>query len=288
MELIIVLALAGMTYTWGWWRLRRRTAARMRSKWQAGATWRPVAYVSGLILLGLALMSPIDVLASQLFSMHMVQHLLLVMIVPPLLLIANPLPFFLWGLPVRLRFQTGMLFRQGSGFRRFLQKTTSLGLVWMYFVIVYLGWHDPNAYNAALERGWVHDLEHLTFFATAVLFWWHVIGAGPRIHRPLSPVARLAFLLSIIPVNMLAGMSFAFASQPIYSYYEAVPRLWGISVLADQQLAGVIMWIPGSMMYILAALILAGRWLQDEEAKPALPEAEWATDDALAAPSWEK
>jgi putative membrane protein len=233
-------------------------------------------------------MSPIDVLASQLFAMHMVQHILLVMIAPPLLLIANPLPFFLWGLPARLRLQAGMLLRQDSGLRQFLRKTTGLGLVWMYFVIFYLGWHDPNAYNAALENGWVHDLEHLTFFAPAVLFWWHVIGAGPRIHRPLAPVARLAYLLSIIPVNMLAGMAFAFASQPIYAYYEAVPRLWGISVMADQQLAGVIMWVPGSMMYIVAALILAGRWLQNEEAKPALPEGKWAADDALAAPSWKR
>lgn len=289
LDLIIVLATAGTIYSLGWWRLRQRTRrARGRNHWQAGAAWRPIAYLSGLLVLAIALMSPIDVLASQLFLMHMIQHVLLVMIVPPLLLVANPLPYMLWGLPARLRRPIVGLLSAESRFRHYLRLTTGPGIVWLFFVIVYWGWHDPNAYNWALQSSFAHDLEHLTFFLASMLFWWHVVGAGPRIHRPMSPFGRFAYALSAIPVNMFAGIAFAFANEPIYTHYEAMPRLWGISILTDQRIAGVIMWVPGSMMYIVAALILVARWLQTEEHKPPLPQANWATDEALLAPGLKK
>jgi putative membrane protein len=285
LEVIIVLALAGFLYSLGWWRLRKRSRVHQnRNRWRAGAAWRPVLYISAILLLAIALMSPIDVLGGQLLTMHMVQHLLLVMIVPPLLLLANPLPFLLWGSPYEVRTGVSRLLSPNAKFRYYLRRTTGPGLVWLMFVIVYWGWHDPNAYNLALQSDFVHDLEHLTFFLVSMLFWWHVIGAGPRIHRPLSPAGRFVYVLTAIPPNMLAGLAIVFATGPIYSYYEAMPRIWGLSVMEDQQIGGVIMWVPGSMMYIIAALILASRWLQEEERKPALPHSEWATDEAMAAP----
>jgi cytochrome c oxidase assembly factor CtaG len=88
--------------------------------------------------------------------------------------------------------------------------------------------------------------------------------------------------------NMIAGVVIAFSESPIYSHYEAMPRIWGMSVMADQRLAGVIMWVPGSMMYMIFALILAARWLKKEEEKPPLPESKWATDEAMIAPGMEK
>jgi cytochrome c oxidase assembly factor CtaG len=231
-------------------------------------------------------MSPIDVLGGQLLLMHMVQHLLLVMFVSPLLLIANPLPFFMWGLPAGVRHELGRLLSQQSTFRRGLRWLTSPGLVWMAFVAAYLGWHDPNAYNAALKSDLIHDLEHLTFFGTAMLFWWHIIGAGPRL-RSLSRGVRLAYVLGAVPVNMAAGVTIAFAGQPIYTYYTAVPRPWGLTLMQDQMIGGVIMWIPGSMMFLLAALILIVQLVQAEADKQPLPEVERATDEAMIAPGWE-
>lgn len=288
-ELILLLALAGIIYFVGWWRLRARSRARQRqNRWRASAPWRPVAYLTGLLILAIALMSPIDVLGGQLLTMHMVQHILLVMIIPPLLLLANPLPFFLWGLPQNVRLGVGRLLAPSARFRYFLRRTTGPGIVWLLFVIFYWGWHDPNAYNLALESAFVHDLEHITFFMVSMLFWWHVVGAGPKIHRPLSPLGRFAYVLTAIPPNMLAGLAIVFASGPIYTYYEAMPRLWGLSVMEDQRIGGVIMWIPGSMMYIIAALILVSRWLQHEEKKPPLPQSSWATEEALAAPGIKK
>lgn len=284
-EVFLVLAFSATLYAVGWWRLRRRSASRAsRSRWQAKAYWRPLAYLGGLFILGIALMSPIDVLASQLFTMHMVQHVLLVMVVPPLLLLANPLPFSLWGLPDGLRLRAGGLLGREAAFRQVLKKTTGAGMVWMAFVIIYWGWHDPTAYDLALRNQWVHDLEHITFFVVSVLFWWHAVGAGPRVHRPMSQGVRFFYLLSAVPIGMVAGLAITFATEPIYSHYEAMPRLWGLSVMDDQQIAGIIMWVIGSMMFMIAALIIAAQWLQKEEKKPALPESSWATDSVFAAP----
>jgi cytochrome c oxidase assembly factor CtaG len=116
------------------------------------------------------------------------------------------------------------------------------------------------------------------------LFWWRVTGAGPRIHKQASLLGRIAFVIGAIPPNMLTGVVLAFASEPIYTYYLAVPRLWNLSVMADQQIGGVIMWVPGSMMYIIAALILISRLLDNEDKKPVLPEKRWGSDEAVAAP----
>jgi putative membrane protein len=293
-EVIVVLALAGTLYSRGWWLLRQRAGAgqryrrAVRSRWRLAVTWRLVAYWAGLFFIALALLSPIDALGQQLFFMHMIQHLLLIMIAPPLLLVANPMPFVLWGLPDGLRRRVGGLFSQAlhrdSAFRRGLRTVTQPGIVWMTWVICLIGWHDPGMYNAALRHEWVHDLEHLTFFIPSMFLWWHLTGAGPRLRKQASLLARIALVISAVPPNMLTGIVLAFAEKGYYSYYEAVPRLWGIDVLTDQQLGGVIMWVPGSMMYIIAALILIGRFLSQEDRKPQLPESEWASKKAVAAP----
>jgi putative membrane protein len=120
-----------------------------------------------------------------------------------------------------------------------------------------------------------------------MLFWWHVFGATPHIHKRLKLGARVAYVLAAVPPTMAAGVVIAFSGEPIYTYYAGVPRLWGITVMQDQMLGGFIMWVPGSMMYIIAALILIARWLQIEEQKPPLPESEWATEEAMIAPGLE-
>jgi cytochrome c oxidase assembly factor CtaG len=295
LEVILALALAGTLYVRGWLRLRSLRSAPRRAAGSAAAAVRGrlatggrlAAYLSGLVILGLALMSPIDVLGGQLFFMHMIQHTLMIMVAAPLLWLASPLPFAMWGLPVRARRQVASWLKPGSTFRRRLRTLTPPGISWMVFVVVLVGWHDPGAYQAALRDELVHDLEHLSFFVTAMLFWWHVIYAPPHIHKRLPRGARIAYVLAAVPANMAVGATIAFSGQPIYPYYAGVPRLWGLTVLQDQMLSGIIMWIPGSMMYIIAALILISRWLGEEEQKPPLPESVWAKEENMAAPGLE-
>lgn len=294
-SVLFVLSVVGILYTVGWLRLRRRTRSTVPATHQRHplvTRWRLLAYLSGLFVLGLALLSPIDVLSGQLFFMHMIQHLLLVMVAPPLLLLANPMPFLLWGLPTRGRREIGgvisALLRRDSSFRHSLRAVTTPPVLWMIMVISIIGWHDPTAYNATLRNRFIHDVEHLNFFLAGMLFWWHVTGAGPRLHKRRGQLGRIAFVIAAIPPNMLTGVVLAFGRAPFYTYYTSIPRLWGIDALADQQIGGIIMWVPGSMMYIIAALILIARLLQKESGKPSLLESAWATDEALIAPGLEK
>lgn len=294
-EVIISLLLAALLYLRGWWQLRQRTRPRPRKPgqpWPLSARWRPVSYLVGLFLIGLALLSPIEVLSGQLFFMHMIQHLLLIMLAPPLLLIANPLAVILWGLPDGARTRvgagvSGLLHRQ-SGFRRFLHSLAAPGVLWLIWVITLIGWHDPNMYNWALRNEFAHDLEHLSFFLVSLASWWRITAAGPRVGKQLGLSGRAVLVLSIIPPTMLTGVVLSFATSPIYTYYLDVPRLWNISVMMDQQIGGVLMWIPGSMMYLIAGLILIAQLLGQESRKPPLPETAWANDEALLAPGVKK
>jgi putative membrane protein len=281
-EIILSLVLAATVHLAGRWRLKQRGGG------QVIAPWRTAAYLGGLAVLALALMSPIDILSRQYFFMHMIQHLLLVMFAAPLLLIGNPMPIMLWGLPSTLRMEVGRWLRPSATFRRLVAAVTRPALAWLYFIIALVGWHDPNAYNATLESDFVHDLEHLSFFFTAVLFWWHVIGVAPRIHKRLSKGVRIGYTVAAVPPNALTGIAISFASEPIYTYYETVPRLGSMTVLQDQMLAGTIMWIPGSMMYLLAALILVAQVVREEEEKQALPDSQPQSGEATNAPGFEE
>ncbi len=257
LDIVLVLLLTGGVYTLGWLRLRKRGRGVLASR------WRLVSYLGGLVAIALALLSAIDVIQSLLFFMHMIQHLLLVMIAPPLLLLGSPMVFLLWGLPARWRWAASGLLARKAPFRQGFRRVTTPAISWFLFVIILIGWHDPNAYNAALKSEWVHDLEHLTFFVSGMLFWWHVVGAAPRIHRHFTYPFRIVYLLGALPFNMFLGVVLAFASEPYYSHYTTVPRLWGVTALADQQIGGVIMWVPGSMMYLIAIIILVARLLDE-------------------------
>ena len=248
---VAILVTLSVVYTWGWMRLRKR-----KSRLANGL--RLASYYGGLLALALSLLSPIDWLGGQLFFMHMIQHMLSIMVAAPLLWLASPFPVALWGLPHAIRKQTSLFLASPSPFRQILALLTGAPIAWFLFIGVYLGWHEPAAYNLALRRDGVHDLEHITFFLTALLFWWHVIGGAPYIHKRLPSWGCAAYALAAIPPNMIAGVTISFASSVIYTYYESVPRIWGIDILTDQRIGGAIMWIPGSMMFLIAAVLTLG------------------------------
>lgn len=260
--ILLFLIGSGSLFTIGWYRLRSRKRNAHLAK-----PWRLISYWGGLLLMFLALVSPIEVLSSQLFLMHMIQHLLIAMFAPPLLLIADPMPIMMWGLPKELRTRIGrILFTKTSPARPFLMAITRPIIAWALFFAFLWGWHDANAYNAALQYEWVHTLEHLTFFWTAMLLWWHITGAGPVFHKRFSYPGRIAFTLGCVPANMIAGVVIALAETVIYTFYETIPfRTWGLSVLEDQRIGGAIMWVPGSMMYVIAVIVLMTLWMREQE-----------------------
>jgi cytochrome c oxidase assembly factor CtaG len=286
-EVILLLGLLAAIYLRGWLRLRALPlAAARRSQDQhrsLAAGWRPATYWAGLLTLALSLMSPIDVLSGQLFFMHMTQHLLLTMVAVPLLLIGNPFPVLMWGLPRGARRPVSAVLSERSRLRRPLAIATSPGVVWLLYVSALIGWHDPALYNLALRNGFVHDLQHLSFFITTALLWWHVLGVAPRLHRSMSVGQRIVYTISVVPVNMIIGVVIAFAPSPIYSHYLDVPRLLGLSVMEDQMIAGILMWIPGSEMFFWAGLIVLTQIVNAEAKKPAPTAAPWLVDEHAAA-----
>jgi putative membrane protein len=253
-EILVVLIPLGILYTLGWRKLRQHSANRRLATWP-----RLIAYLSGLWIIAFALMSPIDALGGQLFFMHMIQHKLSIMFAAPLLWLANPFPIVLWSLPWTVRHRIGGLFTRNSVVRRVLTTITQPGVTWLVFITVYLGWHDSSAYNAALYYDWVHDLQHITFLLAALLYWYPIIGAAPHLNRRLPSWGKMIYLIGTVPPNMALGISIAFASEVVYTYYSSVPRFWGFTVMQDQQISGAIMWIPGSMMFLMVALFILGR-----------------------------
>lgn len=291
-EVILPLTLAAALYVRGWRQLRaiaqqrESSTERTNPRPPLATGWKLAAYLTALSLIAISLMSPIDALGGQLFFMHMVQHIPLLMWAPILIWIASPFPIVLWGLPRNARLTVGDVMARNTLVRRGLRFLSAPAVGWFAFLVFLLGWHDSNMYNAALRYDWVHDVQHLTFFSAAMLFWWHVVGAAPRFRRNLGNGARLAYVVSMTPFNMFLGIAIAFSSRPLYSYYTEVPRLYGISVMDDQTLSGIIMWIPGSMMFLMAALVLLARIVQVEADKPVDPSPPWMVGEtSLQGPS---
>jgi putative membrane protein len=260
-DVMLVLMVVAAAYTCGWWRLSSRGHRGPAHGWQ------PAAYLTGLTVLGLALLSPIDRFASMLFTLHMVQHLLLIMVAAPLLLLADPLSTFLWALPRRTRYRVGRLFSREGAVRQVLWILTWMPVAWLVFVGTLWAWHHPVAYQAALRHEVIHDLEHLTFFGAALLFWWPIINPAPRVHgclHPGHPSLHILYLMTAAAQNVVLGALLALPQRVLYPFYAAAPRLWELSPLNDQALGGGIMWVSAHM-YLLPILLVVARLLAEEE-----------------------
>ncbi|RIK40040.1 MAG: hypothetical protein DCC55_16205 [Chloroflexi bacterium] len=280
-DVTLMLLGLGTLYVVGWVRLRRRSNYR-----KLASRGKLAAYLSGLVILAIALMSPIDRLGGQLFFMHMIQHKLEIMVAAPLVCLANPFPFMMWGLPTPARRRVAALFTHESPVRSVLSRVTSPGVAWFIFITFYMGWHDPGLYNLALYYSWVHDLQHVTFFVSALLFWWHITNAAPYIHGRRSVWGRLAMLIGVIPAQMIAGIIIATSGTVLYTYYASIPRFWGFNVLEDQAIGGMIMWTLSSEMVVWAAVFLLGGLFGGAKAAPG-PVANWDSEEAMVAPGLE-
>src|SRR5690349_13376377 len=221
-------------------------------------------FVMGYTALVVALISPLHSVGEQFFSVHMVQHLLLSLVAPPLLLLSGSMPVLLWALPRKDRATVGRLIGQPGPIRSALQFLTRPLVALTLFVATQWIWHQPGAYDLALENRWAHYFEHVSFFLTAVAFWWPVIGAPP-LRSPLNYPARLGYTFVGWLPNSILGAGIALARAPLYPHYVASAQQTGIDPLFDQQLAGLIMWVPGDLVFAVILLILFAAYMRDEE-----------------------
>jgi len=224
---------------------------------------RLLAFAGGMIVLIIALQSPIDTISADLFSVHMVQHLLLMLAAPPLLVWSDCPIVFLRALPPPSRKSVARLWA-GSRLGDVYQMLMHPLAVWLAFCGAFVFWHAPGPYQWALRDNRVHVLEHLSFFLTSLAFWSIVLPAHGYWRR-LSYGSTLLFVVSTAVLSGLPGALMIFAPRPLYpAHAEGVAR-WGLTLMQDQELAGLVMWIPAGGAYILAVTLVFLRWLREAE-----------------------
>ncbi len=235
-----------------------------------GNRWRTAAFLGGLLAILVAVDSPLDGLADRAFWAHMCQHLLLITVAPPLLALARPWNRMWHGLPLELRRPLAHELVQGRAWaplRAAVRVVVRPLPSWLLFNVTFVAWHLPVLYDAGLESEAIHALQHLTFFATALLFWTRVIDSPPW-RSPLSEPGKLAYLASTLLVGWILAIVLAMATSPLYAAYtDVASRPWHLSALTDQQLAAGVMWVPGSLAYTIAIVLVAYRMLEPRSSR---------------------
>ncbi|MCZ6538724.1 MAG: cytochrome c oxidase assembly protein [Chloroflexi bacterium] len=222
--------------------------------------------LTGFALLVFALAGPLDVYASDLFAAHTSQHILIAMFAAPLLLIARPMPAYIWAFPRPLRIGAGTALTEAAIVIRVLRFLTRPVVALLLFLGSLYGWHIPQFYDASLESEGLHLLMHFTMFAAAVLFWWPIIGPPP-VRTQLSYPQRIVFLLlAVTPAALLAAF-ITLSKSVIFEFYLDSPGHFGWSPTEDQRIGGLLMWLPGSFVFLTTMTVLFFRWFAEEESK---------------------
>ncbi len=250
---VLALAAAGSAYAAGMIRVRRSGGTMPR-----GAA---VAFFAGLAAVAAALLSPVDAYADVSFSVHMVQHLILTMLAPPLLALGSPITLALRTAPPRAARAVSAFLRSGAGT---LLARPVVG--WLLFVGVSYAVHLSPLFDAALRSNGVHAFEHALWLSVALVYWWPMVGRDPSPH-PVSYPVRLLSLFLAMPAMAFLAVAIYSASAPLYASYASLPAPWGPAALSSQRDAAVTMWLVGSLGFVLAMLIEAAAWKRDEDAR---------------------
>ncbi len=220
-------------------------------------TW---AWVTGVAAVLVALDSGIERYDTTLFSIHMVQHMLLTLVAPLLLVYAGPITLLLRASSAETR-RRWILPILHSRVVRFLSFPV---VSWLLFAAVMWGSHFSPLFDASLENEWIHRMEHALFLGAALLFWWPVVGSDPSPWR-MRPAVKVLYVGLQMPQNTFLALAIYLASTPLYAHYVTTVRAWGPSPLEDQQAAGGIMWLGGDLIFLTALILLVYVWMRDEE-----------------------
>jgi cytochrome c oxidase assembly factor CtaG len=249
----------GIVAALSWWRWAVRGVNALHPT-NPVPTSRTIAFVAAMVALAFALLSGIERYDTTLFSVHMVQHVLLLLVAPPLIALSAPITLILrlsspstrrrWILPVL-----------NSRPIRFLTFPVS---AWIIFTAVMWTTHFSPLFDAALEDPLVHDFEHGLFLTSALLFWWPAIGLDPAPWRMSHP-ARILYVFLQMSQNTFLAVVLINVPTVLYRHYATLVRPWGPSVLDDQKLAAGIMWLAGDLIFISAIMLLVGGWMRAED-----------------------
>jgi len=221
--------------------------------------WRVLTFMLGWLALVVAVLSPLDAMGNALFWAHMVQHEVLLLIAAPALVLGRPVAAMVWGLPVSWR-RPAATAAARSGLKALSGLLTRPMTAWWVHAGALWIWHAPVLFEAALAVQWIHDTQHISFFVSALVFWWSLFhGPGAR---PRYDIALLYVFTTAVHTSVL-GALLTFSDRVLYqSYLQSAPA-WGLTALEDQQLGGLIMWVPGGLVYLGIGLVLFAAWLRD-------------------------
>jgi cytochrome c oxidase assembly factor CtaG len=246
--IVMPLAVFGALYVTGTLILGRR------SKRRRGCNWHAILYCGGWLSLAGSLVSPLHWLGEHLFTFHMIEHEIIMAVSAPLLVLANPIGPLLWSLPRRLRVIVARVMRhhRANSIWRWLSDGSRATV--LHGVAIW-AWHAPVLFDAAVTNVVIHRLQHLSFFLSAVLFWWSVF------RRSEAGTAAWQVFITMLHTSVL-GALMALAPRVLYGAQTATSLTWGLTPLEDQQLAGIIMWVPAGTIYAGAALALVAVWIK--------------------------
>src|SRR5687767_14855707 len=254
---VIGLGALGALYLW------RAGQARPGGEDVPPTIGQRVAFFTGLLVIFVSLNGPLhDLSDSYLFSAHMVQHLLLTLVMPPLLLAATPG----WMLRPALRHRA---------VRAVARRITTVTASYLIFNVVLAAWHIPALYNTAIAYHPVHITQHLMFMVAAVLMWWPLLSPLPELPRIAYPAQMLYCFVMMIPMTIVA-IYITMADHALYPAYAAAPRTWGLSPMEDQLVGGLIMWVPGSLFFLGVMSVVFFKWQERGSDDTAGAQAEWA------------
>ena len=263
--LTLAIALTAAVYVRGWLALRKTRAAQFNVD-------RLLAFLGGLACLWIAIGSPLESLADDLLSAHMIEHLILMSLVPPLVLLGLPVVPLLRGLPRAVRVSVVGPLLRFRPLRGLVHQLVRKRVAWLAMNLTFLLWHIPAAYDFALEHEFWHDMEHVCFLGTSLLFWWCIIRPWPAGQRKHS-WGILIYLVGADFVNTGLSAFLAFCGRTVYPYYSAHPNPLGIDPLGDQVLGGVVMWVFGSTAFLIPAAVVAFALLQPSARRRVVPTA---------------
>ena len=251
-----------------------------RAIWRAAGpgrgvrAWQVKAFAAGMLTIAVALISPLDGMADQLFSAHMGQHLLLIAVAAPMLALSGARVAWLWALPRRGRVALGRMVNHLHG----LRALWSLPVAFVCHSLALWLWHAPPLYETALHDAALHALEHVALLGTGVVFWSAALSGLARAGR--TPGASVLYVFALGAQCTGLGALITLSARPWYSAYLTTSANWGLSPMDDQVLAGALMWVPAGFIYLGFALLLLGTWLRPPRAisragsgPPGLPRA---------------
>ncbi|WP_407170381.1 cytochrome c oxidase assembly protein [Bradyrhizobium sp. ORS 111] len=244
---VVPLLVVGSLYALGAIRLARRSTRR------TGRAWRHLTFLMGWLSLIAALVSPMHWLGERMLAFHMVEHEILMAISAPLLVLARPVGIWMWSFPRRLRVAGGRLMRSRLAGSLWSLLSGGRNATLLHAMAIW-AWHAPPLFDAAVSDPALHRLQHLSFFATAVLFWWSVL------RRSAIGAAAWHVFVTMLHTSVL-GALMALSPRLLYQQDYSIAGSWGLSQLEDQQLAGLIMWVPAGTIYAGVALALIAIWI---------------------------